>query len=54
MSALELLEEEDENLGQALWVVILDGQVVFALQTTNEALDEEVGGKGEVRAVYVL
>jgi len=54
VSALELLEEEDEDLGQALWVVILDGKVVFALQATNEALDEEVRGEGEVWAVSVL
>ena len=42
LSALELLEEEDKNFGQAIRVLILDRQVVLTLKTANEALDEEV------------
>lgn len=42
LSALELLEEEDKNFGQAIRVFILDRQVVLTLKTANEALDEEV------------
>jgi len=42
LSALELLEEKDEDFGKTLWVVILDGEMTLTLKTANKALDKEI------------
>lgn len=53
LSTLKLLEEKDEDFCETLWVVILDGEMVFTYETANETLDEEVHREGEVRAVIL-
>lgn len=53
LGALELLEEEDENLSEAIWVIIRHGQVAFTFKAANVTLNQESGGERIVLEVVV-
>ena len=43
----ELLEEEDEDLGETKWVIVGQGEMSLSIQASDIALSQERSGEGE-------